>query len=66
MRHISEDLGLAFRADAKAEGQLVRIGGWECVGARRPADARWFAVELTRKSAPWAFSKGDPFRTIAA
>ena len=64
--HIDVDLGIAFRADAKAEGQLVVVGGWECIGGRRPADARWFSVQLTRKTAPWAFSKGEPFRTIAA
>ena len=64
--HVDVDLGIAFRADAKAEGQLVVVGGWECIGGRRPADALWFSVQLTRKSAPWAFSKGEPFRTIAA
>ncbi len=30
------DIGLAFRADAKAEGQIVRVGGWECLGNTRP------------------------------
>ena len=62
----SVSLGEAFRADAKAEGSLVRVGGWECRGGTQPGQARWFAVELTRKSAPWAFSRGEPFRTIAA
>ena len=66
IRPIVDDLGLAFRADAKAEGQLVRVGGWECIGGAVPREARWFAVELTRSSAPWAFSKGEPFRTIAS
>ena len=28
--------------------------------------ARWFSLELTRKTAPWAFSRGAPFRPIAA
>ena len=31
-----------------------------------PGSARWFAVKLDRRSAPWAFSRGEPFRTIAA
>ena len=29
-------------------------------------EAPWFSVRLTRKTAPWAFARGDPFRTIAA
>ena len=62
---VAQDLGLAFRADAKAEGQHVCVGGWECLGGCRPAEARWFSVVLTRKSAPWAFCRGEPYRTIA-
>ena len=27
---------------------------------------RWFAIELNRKNAPWAYLKGDPFRNIAS
>ena len=63
---LSEDLGEAFRADAKAEGSLVCVGGWECRGGVRPKEARWFSVVLTRATAPWAFSRGEPYRTIAA
>ena len=59
-------LGPVFRADAKAAGQTVRIGGWECRGGTPPARARWFAVILDRANAPWAFSRGEPFRTTAA
>ena len=59
-------LGPVFRADAKAEGQLVVLGGWECRGGCHPSRARWFSLTLTRKTAPWAFSRGEPFRTIAA
>ena len=40
--------------------------GWECVGNTRPGQARWFAVNLNKKNAPWAFSRGEPFRTIAS
>ena len=61
-----QDLGEAFRSDAKAEGDVVVVGGWECLGGRRPGEARWYSEKLDRKSAPWAFSKGEPFRTIAA
>ena len=32
MRPRGVNLGVAFRADAKAEGQNMVIGGWECVG----------------------------------
>ena len=59
-------IGEAFRADAKAEGQCVVIGGWECLGGVPPGKARWFSTRLDRKNAPWAFSRGEPFRTIAA
>jgi hypothetical protein len=66
VRATQADLGLAFRADAKAEGQTVRVGGWECIHNTLPAEARWFSVDLTKKNAPWAFSRGEPFRTIAS
>ena len=59
-------LGEAFRADAKADGLDVIIGGWETLGSARPEYARWFSIRLTRSSAPWAFSRGEPYRTIAA
>ena len=56
----------AFRIDAKAEGEKVVIGGWESLGSSDTSKARWFSMELDRRSAPWAFAKGEPFRTIAA
>ena len=59
-------LGEAFRADAKAEGMDVVVGGWETLGGVDPKRARWYSVRLTRTSAPWAFSRGEPYRTIAA
>ena len=58
-----------FRKDAKAEGDLVTIGGYEThdregreLGHK---EARWFYLKLDRGSAPWAFAKGEPFRTIS-
>ena len=60
------DFGEAFRADAEAEGQEVVIGAWECLGGTRPSSARWFALRLTRASAPWVFAKGEPFKVVAA
>ena len=62
----AEDLGEVFRLDAKAEGSKVVIGGWRIQGKAKSKDAEWFSVELTRATAPWAFARGDPFRTIAS
>jgi len=66
IRVCRKDLGEAFRADAKAEGMEVAVGGWECLAGRRPEEARWYALKLNKTNAPWAFSKGEPFRTIAS
>ena len=32
----------------------------------KAAEAKWFSVALTRATAPWAFARGEPFRTIAS
>ena len=66
VRPRSLDLGPVFMADAKAEGMDVVLGGWECRNSCPPSSARWFQLRLTRKSAPWAFARGEPFRVIAA
>ena len=29
-------------------------------------DSRWFSMQLTRRNAPWAFLKGEPFRNISS
>ena len=29
-------------------------------------EAPWFSIALTRATAPWAFERGEPFRTIAS
>ena len=63
---LGQDMGTAFRADAKAEGQLVVVGGWECARGVTASRARWFSLQLDRRNAPWAFSRGEPYRTIAA
>ena len=60
------DKGEIFRLDAKAEGETVAIGGWLTRGGLKASEAPWFALELTRRSAPWAFYRGEPFRTIAS
>jgi hypothetical protein len=48
VRPLSRTLGTAFRADAKAEGQTVVVGGWECLGGTPPSRARWFSLRLDR------------------
>jgi hypothetical protein len=63
--HTADTKTIAFRADAKAEGDDVGLGGW-CVDERGPEFSKWFKVKLDRKSAPWAFRSGEPFRTIAS
>ena len=65
-REVALDQGEVFRLDAKAEGDQVAIGGWLTKGGRRAREAPWFAVSLDRRSAPWAFHRGEPFRTIAS
>ena len=62
----AKHLGELFRLDAKAENGLVAIGGWKIPKSGRSIDAEWFALELTRATAPWAFARGEPFRTIAS
>lgn len=59
-------LGEVFRADAKAEGDRAFVGGWLCQGGMPPGEAPWFALEVTREWAPWAFARGNPGRSIAA
>ncbi len=61
----------APRVDARAEGQEIGIGGWEpvCDSAGRPdlSSSRWFMLNLTATSAPWAYSRnGEPYRSIAS
>ena len=55
-----------FRVDAKAEADLIVIGGWEVPASGRTEDARWFSIVLNRRNAPWAYLKGEPFRNIAS
>ena len=59
------EVGDSFRVDAKAEGDKLVIGGWESKNGQRTKEARWFTLELYRKTAAWAYFKGDPFRVIA-
>ena len=54
-----------FRADAKAEGDDIGVGGW-LVHPDGPMSSKWFRLKLDRKTAPWAYRTGEPFRTIAS
>ncbi len=60
----------AFRIDARAEGQAIGVGGWLPVrdqsGVLRTQLSPWFALELSAATAPWAYTKGEPYRSIAA
>ena len=62
--------GEPFRADARAEGDTIGIGGWLPVRASNGKLDRkaspWFAVELDEAAALWAFTRGLPFRAIEA
>lgn len=62
----TKHLGEMFRLDAKAEGENVAIGGWRCREGRPTRESEWFATTLNRRNAPWAFARGEAFRTIAS
>ena len=59
-----------FRTDAKAEGDLVTVGGYQSftvAGSAIPhKDAKWFYMKLDRTSAVWFFARAEPFRAIAS
>eukprot|EP00438_Fugacium_kawagutii_P029840 Skav200966 [mRNA] locus=scaffold448:569541:570587:- [translate_table: standard] len=65
-RQLKEYSKEAFRVDAKAEQDKIVIGGWEVGSDGSTRDCRWFSIHLDRKSAPWAYLKGEPFRNIAS
>ena len=64
-QHI-KNVGEVFRLDAAAKGNAVSIGGWRVGPNGDTKQAAWFAEQLTRAEAPWAFERGEPFRTIAS
>jgi hypothetical protein len=67
LRHLKPvGLGRFFKADAKAEGMEVCVGGFEAVPGLPLDQCRWFSVTLTPETTPWAFIKeGEAYRTIA-
>lgn len=66
MRRHRVHIGELFRADAKAEKGLVVIGGFEVIDGGITPASRWFSLALTPESAPWAFWRGMPYRSIGA
>ena len=58
-----------MRVDAKAEGMIVAVGGWAPRynedGSIAKHRSLWFSIRLDEKSAPWAYAKGMPSRTIS-
>ena len=65
-REPARDQGALFRLDEKAEGDEVCVGGWLCRGGLTTREAPWFSVRLNKRTAPWAYARGEPFRTIAS
>ncbi len=60
----------AFRIDASAEGDCIGVGGWLPMrdenGVLDRAKSPWFSFSLNRHIAPWAYSRGQPFKSIAS
>ena len=60
----------SFRVDAHADEGGIGVGGWKPVrdenGQLSTKLSPWFAVRLDSISAPWAYCKGEPYKTIAA
>ena len=59
-----------FRTDASAEGETVTVGGYQShTDSGLPiaySEAKWYLLTLDRKCAPWAYERGEPFRSIAS
>ncbi len=65
-RELGASLGQAVLVDAKAEGNLVVVAGWETFLDDNTKTARRFSLTLDERTAPWAFWKGEPFKMIAS
>ena len=44
----------------------MAIAGWRRLEFSRASEAAWFSVVFARATAPWAFARGETFRTIAS
>ncbi len=58
---IPNNLGRAFKADAKAEGMDICIGGFELTDGRITKESRWFAIalEIERFPRSLTYLQGD-------
>ena len=52
------DVGERFRIDAKAEGDLVVLGGWSLLNGPSTATAKWFCIQLSPAEPPLGFRAG--------
>ena len=48
-------MGETFRVDAKAESDVVVLGGWSLAEGLDTQKAGWFSFRLSRDEAPWVF-----------
>jgi hypothetical protein len=60
------DNGILFKTDARADEEEAWVGGWEPHQSGDLKKSRWFALQVTRDWAPWAFIKNNPQRLIAS
>ena len=58
------DCGELLRTDAKAEGELVVLGGWSLEHGPDTRRARWYSLRISPEQAPWLFEK-EPFTVIS-
>jgi hypothetical protein len=67
LRHCQPvSLGMFFKADAKAEGSDVVVGGFASSPGANLSQCPGFSLRLTPSSAPWAFHRhGEAYRVIA-
>jgi hypothetical protein len=67
LRHLKPaGLGRYFKADAKAEGMDVVVGGLEILPGSTLENCRWFSFRLSPELTPWAYYKqNEAYRTIA-
>ena len=59
------EIGELFRVDAKAEGDVVCLGGWALDKGTDTRLAQRFSLRLDAASFPWAFEV-EPYRRIAS
>jgi hypothetical protein len=56
--------------DARADGDLIGVGGWRPAryedGSIDKSRSKWFSLQLCRTTAPWAYDRGEVFKTIAS